>query len=279
MRGLGLERFLQDLPGGHDAFQQITKSGLREVLAELREVGVDALGRLGLQRQVARGLHAREPQQPVFDEALRQHAQLPGAVHAFGEVCRLDDVLRHLAEALVAVHRSGAQDLEGGVVADLARAHQDAFGALHGLAFFEARGDVLQFVEQDLLALEAGLRQLNQRAQALRAVAVDHPDVYARCHRALDAGGVAVVREHDHRARRHAGQRLGGLKQRVAGLRHLANHQVWCMAHHALHQFAARIQHGEHLDPAGFQVVHQRLRTRRTFEKNQRRSHMNQGLG
>ncbi|MDT4877907.1 hypothetical protein FQZ97_1134610 [compost metagenome] len=115
-RGFGLQGLLQGFPGGHHLGQQVTEGGLREVLAEQREVGVDALGGVGLQRQVLRGLHAREPQQPVFDEALREHAQLPGAVHALGEMGRLDDVLRHLAQALVAVHGSGAQDLERGVV-------------------------------------------------------------------------------------------------------------------------------------------------------------------
>ncbi len=192
---------------------------------------------------------------------------------------RLDDVLRHLAQALVAVHRSGAQDLEGAVVADLARAHEDAFGALHGLALLEAGGHVAQLFEQGLLAFEARLRELHERAQALRAVAADHVGVHARLGGLHDVRGIAIVGEHQHRQRRHLGQGLRGLEQGIVGRGGLHHHQTWCMAHHALHQLAASLHHRQHLGARGLQVVHQRLAGRPITQQNHRNMHMNQRLG
>ena len=256
--------------------QQVAKSRLGQAFAQGRQIAVNAQHGL-LQALFRLGrLHARQLQQHQLDQPLRQHAQLAGAVHILRETGRMDDVPRHLAQALVAVHRSGAQDLERIVVGHLARAHQDALGTVHHLALLEAAAHVEHFSTQGLLAVEAGARQMDQRAQALRAIAVDDIGMNPHLHGAHDLVGIAIAGENNDGARRSLGNDLQRPEQLFTGQRVVTNHQVGGLAKHLLHQFAAPFGTAKDLDTDRFQVSHQGMRARRAVQIYQCGSHKNQ---
>ncbi len=219
------------------------------------------------------GQQARTLQHLQRDQSLRQHAQLTAAVHIFCKAGRLHDVLRHLAQPLVGVHGGGAQDVEGVVVRQVLGLHQDALGALHQLALFKAGREVCQGLGLGLLLAKAGLGQVDQCAQALCAIAIDHIAVDARHNGAVHMGYVGIGGEHDDGAGCGLRNGLGRLEQCIVWRRHIANEHIWCMAHHFLQQLGAVLHHGQYRDAGRSQIGLQHLRSFQTIHMDQGRRH------
>ena len=133
-----------------------------------------------------------------LDEALREHAKLPGAIDGFRVAGCVDHFARNLPDATVAAHRGAAQDPEGLLFRQLGRAHEDALGAIDQLALVVATIQVGERAAQLLLVSEAHLRELDERAQAPAIVAAQHQCVHARIDRTIDA--VAFDRGGEHHA-------------------------------------------------------------------------------
>ena len=92
----------------------------------------------------------------MLDQLLGEHAQLAGPVDRVGEARGVDDLLRHLADPLVAVHRGDPQHAKGFVFRNLAGAHQHALRAIDQLALVEALLQLEQLAAQALLLAESG---------------------------------------------------------------------------------------------------------------------------
>ena len=220
--------------------EQVAERGLREALRERGDVGVDlsdGVVDLGRRRGVAA---IEQAQRARLHEPLREHAQLAGAVDGVGIVRRGDHLLRHLADAPVAVHRRGAQHGEGFLLRDLSGAHQDALGAVDQLSLVEAAGDVGELGAHLRLVREARLGDADHAAQPVGAVAVDDVGVDAGAHRALDLGGVGVVGEQHDRARRGRGEQREAGEQLLVGRDVVAHDDVGRRERGLSHQVAPR---------------------------------------
>ena len=233
------QRGLETRPRQRHGVEQVAVGRLRQALAERGQIGVDPLAGFGQQRARLAQTGCGHAQRVQRDDALRQHAQLPGAVHRLGVAGGGDQLLRHLPDAQVAVHRRGAQHTESLVFGDLARAHQDALGAIHQLALLEAMRHVGQRAAQLLIVREPRLRHLQHRAQPMHPVAVDLIRMHTglQCTRHLDDIGVAG--EHHQRPRRGGEQEGRAVEQRVVDHAFLDHDKVGREPHDVLHQIAS----------------------------------------
>ena len=178
----------QLLPGRLHRAEKIAEGRLREAARQQREVAVGALERLGEQAGAGVRRDAGGEQRIQFDQTLRQHAQLAAAVHRLRVARGFDDLLRDLPDPLLGVHRGAAQHPKRVLLGDLPRPHQDALGTIDQFAFVEAVVDGRELRAQQLVVAEAGLRDMDHRAQPLRTVAVDHVGVNAGAGRLVDLG-------------------------------------------------------------------------------------------
>jgi len=148
----------------------------------------------------------------VLHQPLRQHTQLAGAVDRLRVAGGVDDLLRHLADALHTLHGGAAQRPEGLLLAELARAHQDALCAVDQLPLGEPLVHLLQLCADQLVVAEARLCQMQHRPEPILAVAVDDVGVDARPGRERDILRIRIAGEHRHRARRSSLQRRDARK-------------------------------------------------------------------
>ena len=220
-----------------------------------------------------RGPHGEQRDQ--LDRALRQHAQLAGAVQRLGVVRRIDHLPRHLADPPVAAHRGRAQQLERLVLGQPACAHQHALGAIDPLALRVAPRQLVQRLAQRALVREARARQLHQRTQPARRAVVDHVGMHARGDGALDARRVGIRREDDHRPRCRGLQCRGLGEQGRVGTRLDADDHVRCVADRLAHQLAA-LRRTKHVNAGRIELAGQAGRSIVRSAKDQGRCHRGQ---
>ena len=211
-----------------------------------------------------------------LDQPLREHAQLARAVHAFRKVGRLDDVLRQLPHALVGVHGGCSQGAKGVIVRQALGAHQDALGPVHRLALFKASGHLVIGLALLLHLLVPCLGQMDECAQAVGAIAMHHIHMHTAFRGLGDVGGVGVMGKHDGGARERLLQRLQCLKPRAGGQGHIADHHIWCVQHHGLHQLAAIFHRGHDRNARRGQVRRQGGGGLGAVDTQQGGSHKNQ---
>ena len=172
------------------------------------------------------GRHVGAHQCIEFHHALREHPQLAGTIDRFGVTGGVDHLLGDLSNSLLRLHRRRAQHLVGLVLRNIAHPHEDAFGPVHELALVEAVVDVAELVAKQLVVLEARLRDVNHRAQAMQAIAIDDIGVDAGGRGARDLLGIGVGGEDDDRARRDVEEGGGAREKRIVGIVFIANDEI-----------------------------------------------------
>ena len=118
---------------------------------------------------------------------------------------------------------------------------------------------------QQLLMPKPCLRQMNNRAQTVQAVAVDNIGMDTRLGRALNFFRIGVGGKHNQRTRRTFADGQGGFKKLLARNWVIANNQIWCAAHDLLHHFAAQLAVANHGDADRLQVGCKRMLPLRAF--------------
>jgi hypothetical protein len=203
------------------------------------EVVLHPLDRFLHQQRRGRAVGAAAGQRVQLHQPLREHALLARAVDGLGGARGVDHLARHLPHLAVALHGGGAQQLEGVFLAHLLRLHQDALGTVHPLALVQLLAQFGDAGAQAPLVLLAGLRQLHQRPQPLRRIALHHPGVHARIQCTLQRFRIGVLGEDQHGHRLLGLQRGHRLQQVRRGAGRPANEHVRAQPQRVAHQVRA----------------------------------------
>ena len=187
-------------------------------------------------------------------------------------------MLRQLAHALVGAHGGRTQGAVGIVIRELLAAHQNALGPVHGLALLKARAQVFKGLSLRLGVLKARLGQVDQRAQAVRTIALHHIHMHAAFGRLGHVAGIGGIGQYDQRARRDLPGHLQGSKPSGCRQGQITNHHFWCMQHHALHQLAAIFHRSQHRNTCRRQVCGQVGGRHRAGRTQQGGGHKNRGF-
>ena len=251
------EGAFQDRPGCRYAVDEIAEGRLRERLGQYAEIVLGLGDRAPAEVRRPFRCDVGAHQSVEFDDPLRQHAELAGAVDRIGVARRVDDLLGDLTDALLRLHRSGSQHAKRFFLRDVTHSHHDAFGPIDEFALAEPVVDVRQFVAKRLLVAEPRLRNVNDGAQTIRPVAVDHIGMDPRCGGALDLLRVRISGEHHDRARGGGLQSGRDRKEGIARVTFIADEHIRGSPDHVLHHGLE--SHGAvHADADGFEVGLQR---------------------